>query len=467
MITPKTVSSLLKSAQTEAELYQDLANFLGEELTARQAGIFVIRHRPQGKHLKHGATWHIQDKTNYVSNTLWEQADLGIFTNLKEKIDFSKDSFVSLPQQKIYGYHCNIFFFAFEMDLCDTQKKLLQLLCQTIATTVPLWSQLGKLQQSNNFAEEVISSRSNLLHSYSDIVGDSDSILKILKYLDKIIEYSDSNDNIYIQGETGTGKSLVAKSIHKYSKRHKQPFVHVNCGSLVESICEMEFFGVAANSGISGAPPKGRPGLFELANNGIIFLDEISELSRQMQAALLLVIEGCPFRRVCGLEDISVNIRIIAASTRDIKLLSKEIFMPELAERLDGIRLNVPSLRDRREDIIHLFDHFFNELSPERQSNIDNDLKTLLLDYNWPGNIRQLQNCIRQCSLGFVPDYLKSITINKQTKSTEKKVKDLLHENNKLSMKEVAQAIGISRFALRRELKSQGKEWRDLKREYQ
>ena len=476
MITTKTISTLLKSAQTEQEIYQDLTKLLSKELATQHIGIFVIRHRPQGKYIKYGVTWNNKEYSTY-NNILWKQADLGIFTNLKNEITFTKDHFICLPQQKTYGYYCNIFLFTFQMELSESQKKLLLLLCQTIAAVIPLWSQLQKLQQSNSLTEEISSSRPSLLHSYSDIVGESESLLKILKYLDKIIEYSDRGDNIYIHGETGTGKSLIAKSIHKYSNRHQQPFVHVNCGSLVESICEMEFFGVAANSGISGAPPKGRPGLFELANNGIIFLDEVSELSRPMQAALLLVIEGNPFRRVCGLDNISVDIRIIAASTRDIKLVDKETFMPELAERLDGIRLNIPPLRERPEDIAHLFDYFYQQLSPERRRNIDTDeVKKRFLQYDWPGNIRQMQNCIRQCSLGFTPEYLavKNMSdkqpqpqLQSQTKAStvEQKVKDLLCENNKLSMSEVAQILGISRFSLRRELKDCGQEWRDLKKE--
>ncbi len=126
---------------------------------------------------------------------------------------------------------------------------------------------------------------------------------------------------IYLHGESGTGKTLLAQSTHKYSDRCQERFVEVNCGAMVENLFEAEFFCIAANSGIAGVSKEGKTGILEMAHKDFLFLDEVSELTPAMQSALLTVIEGKPFRRVCGNEEIHVDVRIITASIRDIRTL--------------------------------------------------------------------------------------------------------------------------------------------------
>ena len=257
-------------------------------------------------------------------------------------------------------------------------------------------------EEENDLLKEMISTENNraqLKYSYSDVTGESHALLKLLKYLDRVIEYSDQHDLIYIHGESGTGKSLLAQAIHRYSDRQNQNFIEVNCGAIVDNLCEAEFFGIAPKSGIANVSKDGKPGLFELANHGVIFLDEVSELSLPIQSALLTVIEGKPFRRVCGKENIQVDVRIISASIHDIKKMPASQFLPELAQRLDGIRLEVPPLRERTQDIDALINYFTQQLNPKRQQNITSKMRKVFKKYSWPGNIRELSNCIRRCSI--------------------------------------------------------------------
>ena len=472
------LSTFLKSIHnnSEQQAYQDLASSLATKLNIQKVGVFVVPDHPEGRYVKHGTIWCQQTKKaiDTAPNTPWDQVSLEDFSALKQKIKFNEEEFIFLPQQQICCYYSRIYLFIFASAFLENQQSLLQLLCQTIAGGIPLLFQFTKMQERMQLAQELEvettqqATRSQLNYSYSDIIGDSDSILEILNYLDQIVQYSDKDDNIYIQGESGTGKSLIAKSIHKYSKRKTAPFIQVNCGALVETLCETEFFGIAPDSGISGAPKKGRSGLLELADKGFIFLDEVAELSRAMQAALLLVMEGAPFRRVCGTKDIYVDIHIISASSQDIKLLDKKQFMPELAERLTGLRINVPPLRQRKQDIPKLVEYFCNKLSAERRNNINPSLKKQLTEYSWPGNIRQLCNCIRQSSLNFIPEYLSlaDTPVDNTEDNILEKVKLLLQKNNGLSISEAAEKLGLSRFALRRKLQEYKTEWKELKQEF-
>ncbi|WP_372370559.1 sigma 54-interacting transcriptional regulator [Candidatus Uabimicrobium sp. HlEnr_7] len=326
--------------------------------------------------------------------------------------------------------------------------------------------------------QQINSKRSFLKYPYSNIIGESDVVMQMLNYVDQVIEYTDVQDLIYIHGQTGTGKSILASNIHKYSTRCNQPFIEINCGALVETLCETEFFGIAPNSGISGAPTKGRLGLFELAHGGFLFLDEVSELSLPMQAALLRVAEGATFRRVCGSRNIKVDVRIISASSRDIKKIDKNNFMPELAERLDTIRINIPSLIKRKQDIPLLIEYFCNKLSMHRARNITPEIKQLMLLYHWPGNIRQLSNCLRQCSLKRIPDYLTltknihtdlvplDIAIDQYTLNIIcKRIAIFTVKNNRFSMDDIAQSFSLSREAFRRRLKAIGYTWKQVKKE--
>jgi two-component system response regulator AtoC len=199
-----------------------------------------------------------------------------------------------------------------------------------------------------------------------------------------------------IYGETGTGKELIASLIHRKSPRAKRPFVTIDCTALPENLLESELFGHerGAFTGATGL----KKGLFEVADGGTVFLDEIGELPLVLQAKILRVLETKSFRRVGGEKYIETDVRIIAATNRDLKkLLEEERFRSDLYYRLNVVPIHLPPLRDRKEDIFPLteyFVQFFNKKIGRSISNVTNEALKLLIDYDWPGNIREVRNVI-------------------------------------------------------------------------
>ncbi len=226
----------------------------------------------------------------------------------------------------------------------------------------------------------------------SNILGKSPAIQRAIAIAK---EFSDINSTVLIMGETGTGKEIFAQSIHNASGRKKGPFVAVNCAALPENLLESELFGYTEGA-FTGAARGGKIGLFELAHMGTIFLDEISEISHKLQGRLLRVLQEREIMRLGDDKLIPINVRVIAATNQDLyRLMRKGLFREDLYYRVDILRLVLPPLRERREDIIPLLHHFlkeychhfnkkFRDISPEAQR--------LFQDYYWPGNVRELRN---------------------------------------------------------------------------
>jgi len=232
--------------------------------------------------------------------------------------------------------------------------------------------------------------------NFSDIIGTSPKLKEAIR-ISKIA--SKSNSNVLILGETGTGKEMFAQAIHYEGLRRKGPFMVINCGAIPRELAESEFFGYEPGT-FTGADKKGRPGKFELANRGTIFLDEIGEFPLGLQVKLLRVLQERSVTRIGGVRSIAVDVRIIAASNRN---LSKEVdngnFRKDLYHRLNVIQINLPPLRERNEDIPILVDYFVEKLSQKLQKNIskiDNSFIEPLVTYNFPGNVRELENIIER-----------------------------------------------------------------------
>lgn len=207
-----------------------------------------------------------------------------------------------------------------------------------------------------------------------------------------------SQASVLISGESGTGKELIARAIHYNSRRAKGPFIKVNCAALPESLLESELFGHEKGA-FTGAQTL-RQGLFERANEGTLLLDEIGEMPLVLQAKLLRILQEREFERIGGHQTIKVDIRIIAATNRDLQAMVKEgTFREDLFYRLNVIHLILPPLRDRREDISLLANHFLQKFSSENQRDIidiDPMAMSLLTAWSWPGNIRELSNVIER-----------------------------------------------------------------------
>ena len=231
------------------------------------------------------------------------------------------------------------------------------------------------------------------------IVGGSSKMQKLLDTIRKLGQAGSST--VMLQGETGVGKELLAREIHESSPWRDGPFVEVNCSAFPENLLESELFGY--ERGAFTDAKRSKKGLMELANGGTLFLDEIGEMSPNLQAKLLRALELKRFRRLGGTGDIHIEARIIAATNRDLKaMVEQEKFREDLFYRLDVIRLIVPPLRERPEDIPPLIDHFVGhwnrELSRDVKGPTDEALE-LLLAYRWPGNVRELRNVIERAIL--------------------------------------------------------------------
>jgi two-component system response regulator PilR (NtrC family) len=230
---------------------------------------------------------------------------------------------------------------------------------------------------------------------FGKIIGRSKEILKVYSIIKKV---ADTSANVLILGESGTGKELAARAIHDNSSRNNMPFVVINCGGIPENLLESELFGYMKGS-FTGAYID-KPGLFEVAGGGTIFLDEIAELPPVLQVKLLRVVQEKTFRRIGGSEDIKVDMRIISATNQSLEKRVKEgAFREDLYFRLNVIPIHIPPLRKRREDIPLLARYFIEKYSRE----FGKEIKTistyaleLLLDYRFPGNIRELENIIER-----------------------------------------------------------------------
>lgn len=238
----------------------------------------------------------------------------------------------------------------------------------------------------------------NIQHEYSfdNIISNDPRMQTVFKLVSKIL----NNDiTVLINGESGTGKELVARAIHYNGKRNDKPFVVVNCASIPRELLESELFGHEKGS-FTGAHQR-KIGKFEAANGGTLFLDEIGEMEMALQAKILRVIQEKEFERVGGNDTLKVDVRILSATNRDLKeMVENNEFREDLYYRLSSFPIVVPSLRNRRGDIVVLVNHFVEKFNKKNGTNIKGLSKKALkhiYDYDWPGNIRELENTIERC----------------------------------------------------------------------
>ncbi len=242
-------------------------------------------------------------------------------------------------------------------------------------------------QKLTRNVEEVLASKK--------IIGISESTSKLREQISK---YANSNAPILIMGSSGTGKELIAYNLHYSGTRKYENFIPINCGSIPDQLIESELFGYEKGA-FTGAN-KGKPGLFELANNGTIFLDEVSELPLSAQVKLLRVLQDGEVEKIGRTEKVKVNVRVISASNRNLEEEVREKrFREDLYYRLNVVPINVLSLTQRKEDIHFLIDYFMNEFSSDMGKEtpvIKEDAMKYLIDYEWPGNVRELKNLVQR-----------------------------------------------------------------------
>lgn len=251
-----------------------------------------------------------------------------------------------------------------------------------------------KLEQENKNLKTELNRR----QSFDQIIGQNETIKTVLSLVDRV---ADTDSTVMITGESGTGKELIARAIHNNSSRRDQPFVAINCGAIPSELLESELFGHVKGA-FTGAIAT-RVGRFELADGGTIFLDEIGDLEPALQVKLLRVLQERSFEPVGSTKSITVDVRVIAATNKDLETLAHEgSFREDLFYRLNVIPINLPSLRDRRSDIPLLFAHFiehFNRTKSRKLTGITTEAMESLMNYSWPGNIRELENLVERLAI--------------------------------------------------------------------
>jgi two-component system response regulator PilR (NtrC family) len=248
-----------------------------------------------------------------------------------------------------------------------------------------------RLKQENVLLKRAL----NTSHSFSNIIGRSESMLAVFRMIETIAKTSST---VLITGESGTGKDLVARAVHYNSLRRDHPFVALNCGAVPETLLESELFGHMRGA-FTGAD-QNKKGLVEVAERGTIFLDEIGETNASMQVKLLRVLQDRRFRRLGGTEEVKADIRVIAATNQDLqKMVADGRFREDLFYRINVILIHLPPLRERPEDVPLLAEHFLTKYATRMEKavhSISHDAQALLAAYAWPGNVRELENAIER-----------------------------------------------------------------------
>ncbi|MDI6865841.1 sigma-54-dependent transcriptional regulator [Thermodesulfovibrio yellowstonii] len=329
--------------------------------------------------------------------------------------------------------------------------------------------------QFKSLEKENIKLRSSILKKY-ELVGNSQAMKKIKSQIEMIAR---GDSRVLILGESGTGKELVARMIHSLSPRANAPFIEVNCAAIPQELIESELFGHEKGA-FTGAIDK-KIGKFELANEGTLFLDEIGDMSLLTQAKLLRVIETQKFQRVGGTRDITVNVRIISATNKDLtEEIKKGNFREDLYYRLNVVPVYISPLRERKEDIPELVNYFMDEFSREkgwRRKKISNDAMRILKNYDWPGNVRELKNAVERLMIMIPQETIEALDIENTgiirnrlkeesyfSYTTLREARDAferdfilkkLKENN-WNMTKTAEIIGMERSNLYKKIKSLG-----------
>ena len=268
------------------------------------------------------------------------------------------------------------------------------LLGQSVRVSSLVQAERQRLSDENAQLREELKER----YDFRNIIGNSRPMQSLFA---QITQVARGNTTVLVRGESGCGKELIAHAIHYHSARATKPFIKLNCGALPEGLVESELFGHEAGAfSDARAAKKGR---FELAHGGTLFLDEVGELSQATQVKLLRVLQEREFERLGGTQTIRVNVRLIAATNRDLEAAVKErTFREDLYYRLNVFSLFLPPLRDRKPDILLLADHFVEKYAAEHGKDVRRIATTaidMLMSYHWPGNVRELENCIERAVL--------------------------------------------------------------------
>lgn len=459
-ISKRTIKRALVLANKVAQdriLIKKRAEILNAVFNSSEEGIFLINDKEKIEMFNPTASRIFEiDEREVIGKNIDEITDFKLKELLNKKIIYKDKGNITF--QNLFITH--------EPVIVEKEK----------VGTVVTCREFSKIQKLENKVRHELHSKGLIARSFfNDIYFKSK---KMHEVIEQAKLYASTNSTVLIIGESGTGKELIAQAIHNESKRKDGPFVAVNCAALPENLLESELFGYAEGA-FTGASKGGKQGLFELAHGGTIFLDEIGEISPYIQTRLLRVLQEKEIMRVGGDRIIPVDIRIVAATNQKLWNLVKEgKFRSDLYFRLNVLHIQIPPLRQRREDIPLLVNRYFEKLcSKIRFENISKQLQNFFLSYDWPGNIRQLENIVERLYLRFnsIKDEEKFIQeIMVETENFENKIdlddyfvipKGTIEEVEKHIIQQmlkqynnnrtlVAEKLGISRTTLWKKLNS-------------
>lgn len=342
-----------------------------------------------------------------------------------------------------------------------------------------LFRDLHDWKEMNNNIKELLA-RNNLYHpedeptsginyTIHDLKGNSYAIIELKERIKRVAE---GDISILVRGESGTGKEIIAQSIHQLSSRSQKPFVSVNCGAIPEHLIESELFGYEEGA-FTGAKKGGKIGKFQLADGGTLFLDEIGDMPQHMQVKMLRVLQEGEVEPVGSLQSQKVDVRIVAATNRPLeKMIENREFREDLFYRINAVQLMVPPLRDRTEDIPILVQHFLEKITSrigKRVQCVQEDVLALFQRYNWPGNIRELENILNASvhlssdsliGMTDLPDYLtketrgiKKKTLKEIVEETEKQAIERALKNCQYDKNKAAKMLGIGNSTIYEKIK--------------
>lgn len=328
-----------------------------------------------------------------IGKSVFELERIGIFTPSVTREVFKKKERVNKIQETKAGRHLLVT----ANPVFNNKGEVIRIVCNSreLTEVLKLKKQLDEKEKLIKEYNEQLNEMKEKQETYTEVIYKSIQMQKIVELIEKLALV---DSNVLLLGESGVGKTLLAKKIHDRSSRKEEKFYKLNCGAIPENLIESELFGYEEGS-FSGAKKGGKKGIIEYSHKGTLFLDEIGELALHLQVKLLHVLQEKTFQRIGGTQDIAVDVRIIAATNKDLQEMVKEKrFREDLYYRLNVIPINIPPLRERKEDIYPLIKYYLDKVNEKYHKYHGLDPKTIsiLLDYEWPGNIRELENMIER-----------------------------------------------------------------------
>jgi len=402
-----------------------------------------------------------------------------IFLNKSGNKNSETISYIAVPliaEDRVIGVIGANLIKSTEIDFEETVRIMSiisSLFAQYINSNISIEKEKERLQELKQYYKMEWDSK---VHNFGDIIGDSKQMQSVYQVIERIAQ---SEVTVLVRGETGTGKELVASAIHKRSKRSDEPFIKLNCAAITDTLLESELFG--HEKGAFTDAKETRKGRFELADGGTLFLDEIGDISASAQVKLLRVLQEREFERVGGGKTIRVNVRLVAATNRDLEQMVKDgEFREDLYYRLNVIPIDLPALRKRGEDIKLLVNFFLERsmLNHKKRVEIAEEAMNKLMDYPWPGNVRELENTIERIVLmgnengitasdmmlllpalnneKLVEEYTQIPLKNKTLDDLEKEAIINALENSDGNQAEAAKALGITQRQIGYKVKKYG-----------